>query len=259
MTIHDRVARLRLELTREGLAGFLVPRADEHQGEYVPPRAQRLGWITGFTGSAGLAIIATDAAAIFVDGRYTLQVRDEAPGDVFEFHHVTESPPSEWLRRRLKHGDRLGYDPWLHTIESVERLQAVCAKVGATLVPVAPNLVDRIWEDQPTPPRGPIVPHDLKHAGRPSPDKRGEIGDILSDAALRRESFAAAMAAPVVGHHPQRSREERDDAVPAMVVGPRAVDEKERVAALAARFPVEIDPVDPGHRHAGLLHARTRE
>jgi Xaa-Pro aminopeptidase len=180
MTIHERVARLRLELTREGLAGFLVPRADEHQGEYVPPRAQRLGWITGFTGSAGLAIIATDAAAIFVDGRYTLQVRDEAPGDVFEFHHVTESPPSEWLRRRLKHGDRLGYDPWLHTIESVERLQAVCAKVGATLVPVAPNLVDRIWEDQPPPPRGPIVPHDLKHAGRPSPDKRREIGEILA-------------------------------------------------------------------------------
>ena len=125
-------------------------------------------------------MIAADAAAIFVDGRYTLQVRDEAPADVFEYHHVTESPPSEWLRLRLRQGDRLGYDPWLHTIESVERLQAVCGKVGATLVPVAENLVDRIWDDQPPPPRGPIVPHDLKHAGRPSPDKRREIGELLA-------------------------------------------------------------------------------
>ncbi|HEY7140709.1 MAG TPA: aminopeptidase P family protein [Methylomirabilota bacterium] len=180
MAIRERVERLRKELSREGLAGFLVPRADEHQGEYVPPRAQRLAWLTGFTGSAGLAVVLTDAAAIFVDGRYTLQVKDEAPGDVFEHHHVTESPPAEWLRVRLRPGDRLGYDPWLHTIESVERLQAVSGKAGATLVPVAENLVDRIWDDQPPPPRGPIVPHDLKHAGRPSPEKRREIGELLA-------------------------------------------------------------------------------
>jgi Xaa-Pro aminopeptidase len=180
VTVHERVERLRKQLAQEGLAGFLIPRADEHQGEYVPPRAQRLAWVTGFTGSAGLAAILTDAAAIFVDGRYTLQVRDEAPGDVFEYHHVTESPPAAWLRLRLRQGDRLGYDPWLHTIESVERLQAACAKAGATLVPLAENLVDRIWDDQPPPPRGPIVPHDLKHAGRPSPDKRSEIAELLA-------------------------------------------------------------------------------
>ena len=180
MTIHERVARLRSELGKGGLAGFLVPRVDEHQGEYVPPRAQRLAWLTGFTGSAGLAVVMTDKGAIFVDGRYTLQVRDETPADVFEYHHVTDSPPAEWLRARLRDGDRLGYDPWLHTIESVERLQAVCGKVGATLVPVSENLVDRVWDDQPPPPRGPIVPHDLKHAGRPSPDKRREIGEILA-------------------------------------------------------------------------------
>ncbi len=180
VTVHERVERLRKQLAQEGLAGFLIPRADEHQGEYVPPRAQRLAWVSGFTGSAGLAAILTDAAAIFVDGRYTLQVRDEAPGDVFEYHHVTESPPAEWLRLRLRQGDRLGYDPWLHTIESVERLQAACAKAGATLVPLAENLVDRIWDDQPPPPRGPIVPHDLKHAGRPSPDKRSEVAELLA-------------------------------------------------------------------------------
>jgi Xaa-Pro aminopeptidase len=180
VTVHERVERLRKQLAQDGLAGFLIPRADEHQGEYVPPRAQRLAWVSGFTGSAGLAAILTDAAAIFVDGRYTLQVRDEAPGDVFEYHHVTESPPAEWLRLRLHQGDRLGYDPWLHTIESVERLQAACAKAGATLVPLAENLVDRIWDDQPPPPRGPIVPHDLKHAGQPSPDKRSEIAELLA-------------------------------------------------------------------------------
>jgi Xaa-Pro aminopeptidase len=191
-TVHDRVERLRKQLAQEGLAGFLIPRADEHQGEYVPPRAQRLAWVSGFTGSAGLAAVLTDAAAIFVDGRYTLQVRDEAPGDVFEYHHATESPPAEWLRLRLHQGDRLGYDPWLHTIESVERLQAACAKAGATLVPLAENLVDRIWDDQPSPPRGPIVPHDLKHAGRPSPDKRREIAELLARDAVD----AVALTAP---------------------------------------------------------------
>jgi Xaa-Pro aminopeptidase len=178
VTIPQRIERLRAELAREGLTGFLVPRADEHQGEYVPPRAQRLAWLTGFTGSAGLAVVLTDAAALFVDGRYTLQARDETPGELFEHHHVTESPPAEWLRVRLRPGDRLGYDPWLHTVEGVERLQATCAKAGAALVPVE-NLVDRVWTDQPPPPRGPIVAHDLKHAGRPSPNKRQEIAGLL--------------------------------------------------------------------------------
>ena len=192
MTIHTRVERLRRELGKEGLAGFLVPRADEHQGEYVPPRAQRLAWLTGFTGSAGLAIVLPEKAAIFVDGRYTLQVRDETPGDVFEYHHVTDSPPAEWLRLHLRPGHRLGYDPWLHTIESVERLQATCGKAGATLVPVTENLVDRVWDDQPPPPRGPIVPHDLKHAGRGSPDKRREIGELL----VRDGVDAVVLAAP---------------------------------------------------------------
>jgi Xaa-Pro aminopeptidase len=184
VTIHARVERLRKELAKEGLAGYLIPRADEHQGEYVPPRARRLAWISGFTGSAGLAAVLTDAAAIFVDGRYTLQVRDETPGAVFEYHHVTDSPPTDWLRLRLHQGDRLGYDPWLHTIDGVERLEGVCAKAGATLVPVAENLVDRIWDDQPPPPRGPIAPHDLKHAGRPSPDKRREIAELLAREAV---------------------------------------------------------------------------
>jgi Xaa-Pro aminopeptidase len=192
MTVRGRVERLRVELGKEGLAGFLVPRADEHQGEYVPPRAQRLAWLTGFTGSAGLAAVLTDAAALFVDGRYTLQARDETPGDVLEHHHVTESPPVEWLRVHLRPGDRLAYDPWLHTIESVERLEAACLKAGATLAPVSENLVDRIWADQPPPPRGPIVPHDQKHAGRPSPDKRREVAELLAKDAVH----AVVLTAP---------------------------------------------------------------
>jgi Xaa-Pro aminopeptidase len=192
VTIHERIRRLRDELAKDGLTGFLVPRADEHQGEYVPPRAQRLAWLTGFTGSAGLAIVLADAAALFVDGRYTLQARDEAPGDLFEHHHVTESPPAEWLRLHLPAGGRLGYDPWLHTSEGVERLQVACGKAGATLVPVVTNLVDRIWPDQPPPPRGPIVPHDQKHAGRASPDKRREIAELLA----RDPVDAVIIAAP---------------------------------------------------------------
>src|SRR5262249_23261031 len=137
------------------------------------------------------AVVLTEGAAIFTDGRYTLQVRDETPGDVFEYHHVTDSPPSEWLRLHLRPGDRLGYDPWLHPIESVERLQTMCGTAGGTLTP-GRNLVDRIWDDQPPPPRGPIVPHDLKHAGRPSPDKRREIAEILARDAVD----AAVLAAP---------------------------------------------------------------
>src|SRR5262245_19410690 len=110
MTVADVPARLealRAELKRHGLAGFLVPRADEHQGEYVPPHAERLAWLTGFTGSAGLAVVLTDAAAIFVDGRYTLQVRQQTPAASFEYHHVTQSPPTDWIVGRLKAGDRL--------------------------------------------------------------------------------------------------------------------------------------------------------
>jgi Xaa-Pro aminopeptidase len=180
VTTHERMAALRAELGRLGLAGFLVPRADEHQGEYVPPRARRLAWLTGFTGSAGLAVVLAETAAVFVDGRYTLQVRDQVPADLFEHHHVIQSPPAEWLRARLKPGDRLGYDPWLHTVEGVERLAAACRKAGAELVSCDANPLDRAWADQPGPPLAPVVPHGLEHAGRPAADKRREIAEALA-------------------------------------------------------------------------------
>jgi Xaa-Pro aminopeptidase len=139
-----RVRKLREELARRGLAGFIVPRADEHQGEYVPARARRLAWLTGFTGSAGVAVVLAERAAIFVDGRYTLQVRDEVPAPLFEYRHLTEQPAADWIAANLGAGQVLGYDPWLHTVGEVERYQAAAAKAGGSLTALADNPVDAI-------------------------------------------------------------------------------------------------------------------
>jgi Xaa-Pro aminopeptidase len=160
-----RVGALRAELAKEGLAGFIVPRADEHQNEYVPGNAERLRWLTGFAGSAGIAVVLKDAAALFVDGRYTSQVKTQADGSVFEFRHVVDEPPSEWIARKLKGGDRLGYDPRLHTSDAVARFAAACEKAGAGLIAVDENPIDAIWVDRPPPPLGPISPHAMRFAG----------------------------------------------------------------------------------------------
>src|SRR5258708_22304641 len=177
-TVPDIVGRVGLlsgELKRRGLAGFIVPRADEHRGEYVAARARRLAWLTGFTGSAGLAIVLAERAAIFVDGRYTLQVRSEVPERLFEYRHLVEQPASEWIAANLAAGGKLGYDPWLHTVGEVERYAAAAAKAGGSLVAVTENLVDAIWQDQPPPPLAPVVPHELRFAGEPAEAKRIEI------------------------------------------------------------------------------------
>src|SRR6185437_832662 len=161
------------------LAGFIVPRADEHQGEYVPANAQRLAWLTGFTGSAGLAIVLADRAAIFVDGRYTLQVRGEVPAALFEYRHLTEQPAAEWIAATLGAGQALGYDPWLHTVGEVERYEAAAAKAGGSLVAVADNPVDAIWHDRPPSPLAPVVAHELRFAGKPAAEKRHEIAAAM--------------------------------------------------------------------------------
>jgi Xaa-Pro aminopeptidase len=160
-----RVAKLRAELAKAGLAGFIVPRADEHQNEYVPLNAERLRWLTGFAGSAGTAIVLKDAAALFVDGRYTEQVKNEADPAVFEFRHVAEDPPAEWIARHLKAGDKLGYDPRLHTPDAVARYAAACEKAGAGLAAVDANPIDAIWPDRQPPPLGLVTPHKLRFAG----------------------------------------------------------------------------------------------
>jgi Xaa-Pro aminopeptidase len=146
-----RLAALRAELRSRGMDGWLLPLTDEHHNEYVPLRAHRLAWLTGFTGSAGMAIVLQDRAAIFVDGRYTLQVRDQVDASLFAPHHSTDSPPGKWLAAQAPVG-RLGYDPWLHTVDEVERLSAAVTAAGGTLVAEARNAVDAVWPDQPPPP-----------------------------------------------------------------------------------------------------------
>jgi len=176
-----RLAALRTELIRRRLDGFVVPYADETLGEFVPARARRLAWLTGFTGSAGVAVVLADAAAVFVDGRYTLQVRDQVPGELYEHRDLLADPHAEWAAKRLPEKAALGFDPRLHTVTWAERARAALQRAGATLVPVEDNPVDAIWTDQPPPPISPMVPHDLRFAGRSSADKRAELGKALAE------------------------------------------------------------------------------
>lgn len=175
-----RCAALRAELARRNLDGFLVPRADAHQGEYVPASECRLQWLTGFAGSAGLAIVLAGKAAIFVDGRYTIQVREQVDTTVFEPLHLIDFPPPEWLKGELKAGQKLGYDPTLHTVAAVRRLARACEAVGAELIPVLDNPIDRVWADRPQPPLGAVVRHPDELAGESSESK---IARIAADVA----------------------------------------------------------------------------
>ncbi|MCW2237762.1 aminopeptidase P family protein [Azospirillum canadense] len=175
-----RLASLRAALKRRGLDGFVVPRGDEHQGEYVPPRAQRLAWLTGFTGSAGQAVVAAERAAIFVDGRYTLQVQAEVSRDLYEYKHLVEDPLLDWVAEVLPVGGRLGYDPWLHTAGWVERTRQQAERAGLTLVACEDNPVDSVWADQPPPPLAPVEAQDLPFAGVSAADKRARLADDLA-------------------------------------------------------------------------------
>jgi Xaa-Pro aminopeptidase len=191
-----RVKALRTELAHRGLTGFIVPRADRHQNEYVPPADERLAWLTGFTGSAGAAVVLMDRAALFVDGRYTVQVRQQVDTSLFAIEHLVETPPHQWLERNLGSHDRLGYDPWLHTIESAERLAKACAASGASLVAVEPDLFDAIWTDRPAPPLGAIRLHDIAFAGEEAATKlariRPEIGKLKADALVISDPHCVA-------------------------------------------------------------------
>lgn len=184
----ERVDSLRAELMARGLSGFVVPRADEHQGEYVPASAQRLAWLTGFTGSAGMAVVLAGRAAIFVDGRYTIQVTQEVDSSLFEIRHMVEQPLTRWLEEALAPGDRLGFDPWLHTADQAEALRLACQRAGAELVACSDNPLDTVWADRPAPPRRPAQPHPLAFAGRSSVEKRLALSDTL-----RAEKLDAAV------------------------------------------------------------------
>src|SRR3954452_4556301 len=183
-----RLTALRAELKRRQLDGFVVPRADRHQGEYVPASEARLPWLTGFTGSAGAAIVLAERAAIFVDGRYQLQVRDQVDTQLFAVEHLVDNPPDKWLEANLNSGARLGYDPWLHTADGAEKLAKAASAAGATLVPADSNPVDTIWSDRPAQPLAPVVVHELNFAGEPAAEKltriQAEIAKLKADAVV---------------------------------------------------------------------------
>src|SRR5215831_6033207 len=177
----ERLARLRTGLAARHLDGFIVPRADEHQGEYVPPRGQRLAWLTGFTGSAGLAIVLRKRAALFVDGRYTLQAAAQADTELFEIHHLIDEPPARWISTILTSGAVLGYDPWLHTPHDVERFRAATEKAHALLRTVSENPLDRAWSGRPAAPIAPVVSHADRFAGESAQSKRVRLGSTLGE------------------------------------------------------------------------------
>lgn len=181
--VPDRIKRLRALLSDEGLQAFLLPRGDEHQGEYVAPASERLRWLTGFSGSAGLAAITRRHAGLFVDGRYTVQARSECGGGLFEFPGLGHAALAPWLKDKLKSGDTIGFDPWLHTANDIERLREKLAPAGLILKPVRRNPVDRLWgKDRPPPPAGPIAVHPIKYAGRTAETKIAAVQKVLAEA-----------------------------------------------------------------------------
>jgi Xaa-Pro aminopeptidase len=198
-----RVAALRAELARRGLDGFVVPRADRQQNEYLPASEERLAWLTGFTGSAGGAIVLADRAVVFVDGRYTVQAATQVDSKTFTIAHLVENPPDQWLAQNAKSGARIGYDPWLHTADNVERLKKAAASAGAELVPVADNPIDALWQDRPAPPSGAVVIRDVKFAGEPAAEKlkrvRAELARQRVDALVVSDPQNVAWAFNIRG------------------------------------------------------------
>jgi len=180
----DRLRALRTQLKAEALDGFVVPLTDEHLSEYVAAYAQRLAWLTGFQGSAGSAVVLPEEAAIFVDGRYTLQVRDQVDGDLWQYESVPQTSVATWLSEHAAGGARIGYDPWLHTRRWVMDATQALARKGAQLVAVARNPIDAVWLDRPQPSKAHLVPHGERYAGKSSAQKRGEITDWLKSESL---------------------------------------------------------------------------
>jgi Xaa-Pro aminopeptidase len=177
-TCAPRLTLLRAELKKRRLDGLIVPRADEHQGEYVPAASERFAWLTSFTGSAGAAVVLMDRAVIFVDGRYTLQVRAQTDTTLFEPRDLTAEGPARWLAENVN-GGVLGYDPWLFSPAQLECLKNAAAKAGAALTPCDGNPIDAVWADRPAPPAGKIITHGFALSGEHSEAKRTRIGNNL--------------------------------------------------------------------------------
>lgn len=178
----DRPAALRRLLAADGLDGFLVPQADEHQGEYLSERAQRLRWLTGFAGSAGTALLYGDKIWLFVDGRYILQAEQQFDGSDIEVRHFRKPPLGEWLGQEVAAGGRIGFDPGLHGIRQIEQLRKALTKAGAELVPVGENPIDRLWTDQPAPPAAPVGLHAVGYSGLGTDDKLSALAEAIAGA-----------------------------------------------------------------------------
>ena len=177
-----RLARLREELRAGGLDGFLAPRADAHQGENVAPCDERLAWLTGFTGSAGLCIALMARAAVFVDGRYTLQARAQVDADAFEIVSILDATPEQWLAEALPKGATLALDPMLHTAAAVETFRAAAERAGGRLRLLDANPLDAAWDDRPPPPTSAIYPHPVALAGEDAAAKRARVGALVAQA-----------------------------------------------------------------------------
>jgi len=177
----DRLQALRDQLKRDRLDGFVVPLTDEHMSEYVGAYAQRLAWLTGFQGSAGTAVVLPEAAAIFTDGRYTIQVRQQVSADEWEYVGVPATSVASWLGAHAPDGGRIGYDPWLHTRAWVEEARKALAEKGAELVAVNTNPIDAVWPDKPQPSDATLAVQSDDLAGKSSPAKRAEIADWLAE------------------------------------------------------------------------------
>ena len=180
-TTHEhRLAALRAELKARGLDGFVIPISDEHMSEYVGGYAQRLGWLTGFGGSAGTAAVLADKAAIFVDGRYTLQVREQVDGRLYEYQSVPATSVAAWLAANAPAAGRIGFDPWLHGKPWVDAVNHALREKGAALEPVDGNPVDAVWADQPAPSPAPALVHPSDLAGQSSEAKRSQVAEWLT-------------------------------------------------------------------------------
>ncbi|MEP3422361.1 MAG: aminopeptidase P family protein [Erythrobacter sp.] len=185
MQTHEaRLKALREELKRRDLNGFVIPISDEHMSEYVGEYAQRLSWLTGFGGSAGFAAVTLDRAAIFVDGRYTVQVRDQVNENLFEYRSIPGDSLGDWLKDVSEEGAKIAYDPWLHTWNWVAALEKAVEPAGIAMVPAENNPIDAVWSDQPAPSDAQAIVHTEDLAGRSSAEKRADVADWLSEEGL---------------------------------------------------------------------------
>ena len=208
-TYADRLKALREQLKADRLDGFVVPLTDEHMSEYVGSYAQRLAWLTGFEGSAGSAVVLPQEAAIFVDGRYTLQVRSQVDGNHWSYQSVPETSAADWLKEHAPQGGRIGYDPWLHSRDWVRKATDALAARGAELVAVEQNPIDKVWSDRPEASKAHLAVQAEKYTGRSSADKRQEIADWLTaqgaDAAVLSALDSIAWAFNVRGQDVSRT------------------------------------------------------